>query len=136
MNLANLVNPGEHIRVLDIPQRKISNITYFVMKRIHLQLKVVKYGYSLFASQEIQQIVASETLPAKIDTLKCFMSAWELIKISIFPCFSPYPNLIETELFLCNHCICKTGFLIENKEGILLFILFCENASKEDIQSK
>ena len=59
--------------------RSVSHMTYFVMKLIHLQHKVVKYYsfkrklYSLFVSQESPKIVASKTLPAKIDTLKGFI---------------------------------------------------------------
>ena len=59
--------------------KSVSKMTYCVMKRIHLELKVVRYYslklklYSLVASQESTKIVASKTLSAKMDTLQCFM---------------------------------------------------------------
>ena len=51
-------------------------MTYFVLKQIDIPLQVVKYCsfalkfYSLFASQDSLKIVASKTLPARIDTLQ------------------------------------------------------------------
>ena len=113
----------------------VSNMTYFVMKRIHLQLKVVKYYffkwqiYSLFTSQESPQIVASKTLPAKTDTLQYPMPIWMWTKISIFQCSSP--NLLKTKFISCNNCILWTLFLDIKQKGKCIFILFCENASKE-----
>ena len=46
---------------------------------------------------------------SKIDTLQCFMPTWKFPKNSKSPCFSP--NLLKTELFLCNNCIARTFFL-------------------------
>ena len=111
-------------------QRKIfrsgSCMTYFVMKRIQLPFKVVKYYsfkwklYSLFASQESPKIVASKMLPAKVDTLQCFMPIWKCTKISKFPCFSP--NLLKTELISCNNCTLWTLFLdIKRKENVIIY---------------
>ena len=60
------------------------NMTYFGMKRIHLQSKLTKCYffnsklYSLFASQEDPKNVASETFPARIDTLRRLISLWKL----------------------------------------------------------
>ena len=100
---------------------RVCKMTYFVTKRFHLQLKLVKYYsfkgklYSLLASQESPKIVASKTLPAKIDTLQCFMTIWKIIEINIFACFSP--NLLKTELISCNNCIGCTLFLDIKQKG-------------------
>ena len=86
--------------------RSVSNLTSFVEKRIHLQLKAVKYYsfmlklYYLFASQERPKIVASKMLPERIDTLECLTPLWKSTKMSIFPYFSP--NLPNKCLISCN----------------------------------
>ena len=106
--------------------RSVSNLTYFVVKRIHLQFKVVKYYsfklklYSLFASQERPKIIASKMLPARIDTLECFTPLWKSTKTTIFPYFSP--NLTNKWLISCNYCIIWTLWLeIKQKENFHIY---------------
>ena len=62
--------------------------------------------YSLYASQESPKIVARKTMPAKIDTIQCFMPIRTFTKITIFS-----PNLLKTDLISCDYCILWTLFL-------------------------
>ena len=78
--------------------------------------------YSLFGSRESLKIVASKPSPARKDTLLYYCTS----------CFSP--DSLKNEFMSCSDYI--LWVLLVKKGEIFIFVLFGENANKEDFPAE